>query len=128
MRVRKEAMFVLIVAVRAAALVVEVEAWRRVRWAGFNGNDLGQLWNIWGCDAGGKWWRRRVRRRVGGVKKRLGGGLSIVVMWAVEMMLEACQWDLVHEVVWHQPCAWQGISEMVNMHPHQAMRFYVRRR
>ena len=43
MRVRKEAVFVVVAAVRAAVLVVEVEAWRRVRWAGFNGNDLGEL-------------------------------------------------------------------------------------
>ena len=41
-----------------------------------------------------------MRRLVGGVKRRLGGGLSIVVMGAVELMLEACQWDLVREVVW----------------------------
>ena len=105
MRVRKEVVFVVVAAVRAAVLVVEVEAWRRVRWAGFTGNDLGELWSILGCGAGGKRWRRQVRRRVGRVKRRLGEGLSIVVMGAVELMLEACQWDLVREVVlevvWH---------------------------
>ena len=124
MRVRKEVVFVVVAAVRAAVLVVEVEAWRR---AGSNGNGLGELWSIWVCGAGGKRWRLRVRRRVGGVKRRLGGGLSIVVMGAVELMLEACQWDLVREVVWRLFGTSPVPGRSPKIHPHQAMRFYVRR-
>jgi hypothetical protein len=98
-RVRKETVVVAWAAVRAAAVAV-VEARRYVRWEGFNGwgEELRGWSRMWGRWIGGwKRWRRWVRRRIGRVKRRLGGGLSIVVD-AVELIPETCQWD--RYVVW----------------------------